>query len=217
LIFIDKIVEEYRDVLVAPMRVPPHYPVKQGYNRILHSLHVSSSPTESSHTQVDHAAILAKQIQPLQQQVHDSLQQAKHDSFFSKASNTPSFRFSRSIPISQGNLKQWGPLLPKGGGMIRMDLGGHPPFLANHHFEPMVLINHDIHPFGAEWSVMSYSFVNYRHHVMVLCRCLHDPKRIQRRIRKTKNLQRQLRMLKMASIGREREKIQSSQNSVKME
>ena len=22
---------------------------------------------------------------------------------------------------------QWGPLLPKGGGMIQMDIGGHPP------------------------------------------------------------------------------------------
>jgi hypothetical protein len=44
-----------------------------------------------------------------------------------------------------------------------------------------------------------------------------DSKRIQRRLRTTKNLQRQLRMLRMASKDREREKIQCSQNSVKME
>jgi hypothetical protein len=164
---IDKIVDEYQDVLVAPTGVPPHCPVKQGYNRTLHTLHVASSPTESSHTQVDHAARLVERIQLLQQQVHDILQQAKQDNFFSKASNTPSFRFSRSLPISQGNLTQWGPLLPKGGGMIQMDLSGHPPLPLNHHFEPVVLINHDIHPFDGEWNVMSSSFVNYRHHLMI--------------------------------------------------
>jgi hypothetical protein len=62
---------------------------------------------------------------------------------------------------------QWGPLLPKGGGMIQMDLSGHPPFPLNHYFEPMVLINHDIYPFDGEWNVMASSFVNYRHHVMI--------------------------------------------------
>jgi hypothetical protein len=50
-----------------------------------------------------------------------------------------------------------------------MDLGAHPPFSLNHHFEPVVLINHDIHPFDWEWNVISYSFFNYRHHAMVLC------------------------------------------------
>ena len=53
-----------------------------------------------------------------------------------------------------------------------MDLGGHPPSSMNHHFEYVVLINHDIHPFGGEWNVMSSSFVNYIHHVMVLYTCL---------------------------------------------
>jgi hypothetical protein len=51
--------------------------------------------------------------------------------------------------------------------MIQMDLSGHPPFSPNHHFEPVVLINHDIHLFYGEWNVMSSSFVNYRHHVMI--------------------------------------------------
>jgi hypothetical protein len=50
---------------------------------------------------------------------------------------------------------------------IQVDLGGHPPFPLNQHFEPMVLINHDIHPFDGEWNVMPSSFVNYRHHVMI--------------------------------------------------
>jgi hypothetical protein len=43
-----------------------------------------------------------------------------------------------------------------------------------------------------------------------------DPKRIQRRLRITQNSQKQLRKLRMASTDREREKIQSPQNSVKL-
>jgi hypothetical protein len=43
-----------------------------------------------------------------------------------------------------------------------------------------------------------------------------DPKSIHRRIITTQNAQRQLEMLGMASADRERVKIQSSQNSVKM-
>jgi len=39
-------------------------------------------------------------------------------------------------------------------------------------FEPVVLINHDIHPLDGEWNVIPSSFVNYRYHVMVLCTCL---------------------------------------------
>jgi hypothetical protein len=55
---------------------------------------------------------------------------------------------------------QWEPLLPNGGGMIQMDLGGHPPFSPNHHLEPVVLINHAIHHFDGEQNVISPSFVN---------------------------------------------------------
>jgi hypothetical protein len=44
-----------------------------------------------------------------------------------------------------------------------------------------------------------------------------DPKRIQRRIRIIQNSQRKLKMLKMAPADKERESIESSQNSVKME
>jgi hypothetical protein len=44
-----------------------------------------------------------------------------------------------------------------------------------------------------------------------------DPKRIQRRLRTTQNSQKKLMNLKMASEDREREKIQSPQNSMKME
>jgi hypothetical protein len=51
--------------------------------------------------------------------------------------------------------------------MIQMDLGGHPHFSLNHHLQPVVLINRDIHPFDGEWNAMSSSFVNCIHHVMI--------------------------------------------------
>ena len=38
------------------------------------------------------------------------------------ANNSPGNKFSR-----WRNSTQWGPLLPKGGGMIQVDVGGHPP------------------------------------------------------------------------------------------
>jgi hypothetical protein len=43
-----------------------------------------------------------------------------------------------------------------------------------------------------------------------------DPKRIQRRLRTTQNLQKQLRKLRMASVDREMEKIKIPQNSMKL-
>jgi hypothetical protein len=109
---INKIVEENQDIPTTPTRVPPH-------DKSLHVLHDASPPTESSQTQEDHARILFKQIQPLQQQVHNNLQQAKQGSFFNKESNSPRFRFSKIFP---GDLTQWIPLLPKGG---RIDPGGN--------------------------------------------------------------------------------------------
>jgi len=57
--------------------------------------------------------------------------------------------------------------------MIQVDLDGHPPFTLNQHFEPMVLINHDIHPFDGEWNAIPSSFVNYGHHVIILCTFLY--------------------------------------------
>jgi hypothetical protein len=121
---INKIVEEHQDILTAPTRVPPYCPVKQSYNKSLLDLHAASSPTESSHTQADHAAISVEWIQPLQQQVHNNIQQAKQDNFFSKASNSPRFRFNKSFPV---DLTQWRLLLLKGGRMIQAEISGHPP------------------------------------------------------------------------------------------
>jgi hypothetical protein len=133
------------------MRVPPQFQFKQSYTRSLHNSighnpfmvclgfqplspidiapHVAYSLTDSFHTQTKdyHVARLFEQIQPLQNQAHDILQQTKQDNFFNKARNSPRFRFKKIFPISHGNLTQWGPFLPKGVGMIQVDIGGHPP------------------------------------------------------------------------------------------
>jgi hypothetical protein len=97
---IDKIVEEHQDIPTT------------------------SSPIESLHTMVDHAARLVKQIQPLQQHVHNNLQLVKQDNFFSKANISPKFRLDKSFPEI---FTQWIQLLPKGGGLIQEEIGGHPP------------------------------------------------------------------------------------------
>jgi cell wall assembly regulator SMI1 len=104
--------------------MPPRCPIKKKYNRSLHTIHVSYSSTDSSHTQEDHATRLVKWIQTLQQQVHNNLQQTKQDNFFSKENNSPRFRFNKILPQK---LMQWIPLLAKGGGLIQVDIDGHPP------------------------------------------------------------------------------------------
>jgi hypothetical protein len=78
-------------------------------------------------TQTSHVAQLVEQIQPHQQQVHDNLPQTKQRDVSNKASNSPRFRFSKRFPLSPGNSTQWRPFLPKEGGLIQVDIGGHPP------------------------------------------------------------------------------------------
>jgi hypothetical protein len=46
----------------------------------------------------------------------------------SKASSSPRCRFSKRFSLSPGNSTQWIPLLPKEGGLIQVDIGGHQPF-----------------------------------------------------------------------------------------
>jgi hypothetical protein len=79
-------------------------------------------------TQSSKIARLVKKVQTFQPKVHDSLQQAKQRHFSSKARKSPRFRFNNHFPLSPGNSTQWRPLLPKEGGLIQVDIGGHPPF-----------------------------------------------------------------------------------------
>jgi hypothetical protein len=88
---------------------------------------IATKNKDSFYTQSSHVARLVEQIQPCQQQVHDNLQQTKQHNFSSKASNSPRFRFNKCFPLSPGNSTQWRPFLPKEGGLIQVDIGGHPP------------------------------------------------------------------------------------------
>jgi hypothetical protein len=69
-----------------------------------------------------------KNVQPFQPHVRDSLQQAEQCNVSNKASSSPRFRFNKRFFLSPGHSMQWRPLLPKEGGLIQVDIGGHPPF-----------------------------------------------------------------------------------------
>jgi hypothetical protein len=88
---------------------------------------VAAKHKDSFYTQSSHVARLVKKVQPFQPQVRDDLQQTKQRNGSNKASNSPRFRFSNRFPLSPSNSMQWRPLLPKEGGLIQVDIGGHPP------------------------------------------------------------------------------------------
>jgi hypothetical protein len=77
-------------------------------------------------TPSSHVARLVEQ--PQFQQVHDKLPQTKQRDVSSNTSNSPRCRSSKRFSLSPGNSTQWRPLLPKEGGLIQVDIGGHPPF-----------------------------------------------------------------------------------------
>jgi hypothetical protein len=61
---------------------------------------------------------LVEKIQPLQQQVCESLPQAKKQNFSNKEHKSPSIEFKKLFPMFPRHSTQWRPLLPKGGGLI---------------------------------------------------------------------------------------------------
>jgi hypothetical protein len=87
---------------------------------------VAAKRKDSFCTPSSHVARLVEQPQP--QQVHDRLPQTEQRDVSSKASSSPRCRFSKRFSLSPGNSTQWRPLLPKEGGLIQVDIGGHPPF-----------------------------------------------------------------------------------------
>jgi hypothetical protein len=79
-------------------------------------------------TKESHVSRLVKKVQPFQPHARDSLPQTEQRDVSSKASSSPRFRFSKRFFLSPGHSTQWRPLLPKEGGLIQVDIGGHPPF-----------------------------------------------------------------------------------------
>jgi hypothetical protein len=67
-----------------------------------------------------------EQIQLYQQPVQESLPQTKQHNLSKKACSSTRFRFRKLFSLFPENSMQWRPFLPKGGGLIQVDIGGHP-------------------------------------------------------------------------------------------
>jgi hypothetical protein len=88
---------------------------------------VAAKNKDSFCTQSSKIARLVKKIQTFQPQVRDRFPQTKQRDFSSKTSSSPRCRLNKRFSFSPGNSTQWRPLLPKEGGLIQVDIGGHPP------------------------------------------------------------------------------------------
>ena len=112
-----KVVEEYEDIFSSPTEVPLHFQDKQSIDLTLGvpSLDISI-PHVTTHTKSTHVLSGADKHTKFTECI-----QHVHDIF--DKSNT---NFRRSCLIPWRHSMQWAPLLPKGGGMIQMDIGGHP-------------------------------------------------------------------------------------------
>jgi hypothetical protein len=83
---------------------------------------------DSFFTKESHVSRLVKKVQPFQPHARDSLPRTEQREVSYKASNSSRFRFNKGFFLSPGNSTQWRPLLPKEGGLIQVNIGGHPSF-----------------------------------------------------------------------------------------
>jgi hypothetical protein len=89
---------------------------------------VAKKHKDSFYTQSYKIARLVKKVQTFQPQVRERFPQTKQRDFSGKTSSSLRCRFNKCFSLSPRNSTQWRPLLPKEGGMIQVDIGGHPPF-----------------------------------------------------------------------------------------
>jgi hypothetical protein len=87
---------------------------------------VAAKNKDSFCTPSSHVSRLVEQPQP--QQVRDRLPQTEQRDVSNKASSSPRCRFNKRLSLSPGKSTQWRPLLHKEGGLIQVDIGGHPAF-----------------------------------------------------------------------------------------
>ena len=79
---------------------------------------------------------------------------SKQGSSSTKESGSPGAKFSRSFPIWWGHSRQWRPLLPKEGGLIQMEISGHPPI-------PLAQNNYPLWQFPSYFSTVFW-VLNFR-------------------------------------------------------
>jgi hypothetical protein len=89
---------------------------------------IATKCKDSFCTQASHVSRLVKNVQPFQPQVRDNLQQAKQHNSSNKANNSSRCRFNKQFSLSLRNSTKWIPFIPKEGGLIQVDIDGHPPF-----------------------------------------------------------------------------------------
>ena len=114
----EKVMEEYEDIFSSPIEVPLHCQDKHSIDMTPgappHDVSIPHVTTQKKSTHVlFEATKFIERNQHICQHVHDILYK----------SNT---KFNR-IFLSWNNLTQWGPLLPKEGGMIQVYISGHLP------------------------------------------------------------------------------------------
>jgi hypothetical protein len=73
-----------------------------------------------------HVSGLVEQPQP--QQFCDRFPQTEQRDVSNKTSRSPRCRFNKRLSLSLENSTQWRPFLPKDGGLIQVDIGGHLTF-----------------------------------------------------------------------------------------
>src|ERR1700678_3512633 len=89
---------------------------------------VAAKHEDSLCTQPSKIARLVKKVPTFQPQARDRFPQTKQRDFSSKTSSSPRCRINKCFSLSPGNSRQWRPFLPKEGGLIQVDISGHPPF-----------------------------------------------------------------------------------------
>jgi hypothetical protein len=88
---------------------------------------VAAKHKDSFCTQSSHVARLVKKVQPFQRQVRDDFHKLSSATFQQDKQLTKMQIQQMLFPLPW-NSTQWRPLLPKEGGLIQVDIGGHPPF-----------------------------------------------------------------------------------------
>ena len=142
----EKFMEEYEDIFSSLTEVPLHCQDKHSIDLTPNALppDVAIPPkntyTESTHllSEADKETKFTKRIQHVYPQVDDT-------------------QFNKICFISGRISTQWGPFIPKEGGMIQVDIGGHPP-----------------NPFGPTQSILATFHI--QHHLLFLAgfRVLHS-------------------------------------------
>jgi hypothetical protein len=104
----------------------PYFPPLLDTSKIVEQL----TPTELNPDCMEHAStdqIVDTQIKGTHQQRIHLYQVVKSGKLLHQGKWLTRGQIQQNFPHLMGNSTQWIPFLPKGGGLIQVDIGGHPP------------------------------------------------------------------------------------------